>query len=89
MLAMANMLEIEGRIHQMDGIDVEKRFQDDIASRGHDTVGFLVDATNALIKLVMEYAEASKGEDQLESRRKLKEIQRLGYEIAHVAAMDR
>lgn len=59
--------------------------QEEAETQIQDIVEFLTGASTALSKLVEEYAEASKGEDQLEARRKLKEIQRLGHEIAHVA----
>ena len=81
--------ELEKLVQDMDDSDLEELLQEEAEAQVQDTVEFLTCASNALSKLVAEYAEASKGEDQLEARRKLKEIQRLGYEIAHVTDMDR
>ena len=81
--------ELEKLVQDMDDSDLEELLQEEAEAQIQDTVEFLTGASNALSKLVEEYAEASRGEDQLEARRKLKEIQRLGREIAHVTDMDR
>ena len=76
--------ELEKLVQEMDDSDLEELLQEEAEAQVQDTVEFLTCASNALSKLVAEYAEVSKGEDQLEARRKLKEIQQLGREIAHV-----
>ena len=81
--------ELEKLVQDMDDSDLDELLQEEAEAQIQDTVEFLTRASNALSKLVEEYAEASRGEDQLEARRKLKEIQRLGREIAHVTDMDR
>lgn len=80
--------ELEKLVRDMDDSDLDELLQEEAGAQIQDTVELLVDASNSLSKLVEEYAEASKGEDQLEARRKLKEIQRLGHEIAHVTEKD-
>ena len=81
--------ELEKLVRDMDDSDLDELLQEEAEAQIQDTVEFLTGASKSLSKLVEEYAEASKGEDQLEARRKLKEIQRLGYEIAHVTDMER
>ena len=76
--------EIEKLAYEMDDSDIDEilKEMDDEVIQG--TVNFLVNKTNALNELVMEYAEAAKADDQVNARRKLKEIKRTANEIAHV-----
>lgn len=76
--------EIERLAYEMDDSDIDEilKEMDDEVIQG--TVNFLVNKTNALNELVMEYAEAAKADDQVNARRKLKEIKRTANEIAHV-----
>ncbi|MBR3458809.1 MAG: hypothetical protein IKH16_11760 [Selenomonadaceae bacterium] len=77
--------EIEKLAYAMDDSDVDEILKEMEHEVIQDTVDFLMDKTNALNKLVVEYAEATKSEDQLNARRKLKELKGIANEIAHVA----
>ncbi len=76
--------ELEKLAHDMDDSDLEDLLKEESEMQIQGTVDFLNGATIALSRLVSEYEAASKSENQLEARRKLKEIQHLGNEIAHV-----
>ena len=76
--------ELETLVHDMDYSDLDELLQEEADSQIDDTVDFLKSATVALNDLVKDYSDASKDGNQLEARHKLKKIQRLGNEIAHV-----
>ena len=75
---------MEKLVHEIDDSDLEELFQEEAESQIQDTVEFLRSANAALNDLVRDYADANKSGNQLEARRKLKKIKRLGREIAHV-----
>lgn len=76
--------EIEKLVYAMDDSDLEEILKEEEDGIIQGTVEALVDKTNALSKLVMEYVEATKEDNQIGARRKLKEIKHIGYEIAHI-----
>lgn len=80
--------EIEKLAYAVDDSDLDevlKVMEEEVIQ---DTVDFLVDRTNTLNKLVMEYAEAAREEDELNARRKLNEVKSVANEIAHVTERD-
>ena len=80
--------EIEKLAYAVDDSDLDevlKAMEEEVIQ---DTVDFLVDRTNTLNKLVMEYAEAAREEDELNARRKLNEVKSVANEIAHVTERD-
>ncbi len=76
--------EFEKLVHEMDDSDLDELLQEESQAQIQDTVEFLSSAAVALNDLVRDYADANKSGNQIEARRKLKAIQRLGNEIAHV-----
>ena len=79
--------EIERLVYDMDDSDLEDILKEEEEAIIGDTVNFLTARVVKLQDLVMAYAEASKGEDELLTRRKLKEIQEVGSEIAQVTEL--
>ena len=80
--------EIEKLAYAVDDSDLDevlKAMEEEVIQ---DTVDFLVDRTNTLNKLVMEYAEAAREEDELNARRKLNGVKSVANEIAHVTERD-
>lgn len=76
--------ELEKLVYDMDDSDLDELLQEEAEAQIDDTIDFLKSATVALNDLVKDYADANKAGNQLEARRKLKEIQRIGNEIANV-----
>ena len=76
--------EIEKLAYEMDDSDLDEILKAEENGIIQGTVDALVEKNNTLNKLVEEYASAAKNEDQITTRCTLKEIQRLGHEIAHI-----
>ncbi len=76
--------EIEKLAYEMDDSDLDEILKEEEDGIIQGSADALIEKSNALNKLVEEYADAAKSEDQITARRKLKEIQRLGLEIAHI-----
>ncbi len=78
--------ELEKLVDEMDCSDLDELLQEE--AEIEDTVAFLVDKTNELNNLVMEYAEASREKNEVELRSKLKKIRKLGIELSHMAGRE-
>ena len=76
--------DLEKLVDEMDCSDLDELLQEETEAEIEDTVAFLVDNANALNKLVMEYAEASREGNELEARSKLKKIRQLGKVLCNV-----
>lgn len=80
--------ELEKLVDEMDCSDLDELLQEEAEAEIEDTVAFLVDKTNELNNLVMEYAEASREKNEVELRSKLKKIRKLGIELSHMAGRE-
>lgn len=69
---------------EMDDSDLADILQEDEEAAVQYTSEFLTAKAQELTVAVAEYAELCKDSDDLAARRKLKEIQKMGHDIAHV-----
>ena len=69
---------------EMDDSDLEDILREDEKAAVQYTSEFLTAKAQEFTVAVAEYAELCKGGDDLAARRKLREIQKMGHDIAHV-----
>jgi len=75
--------EFEDLVYSIEDEDIEEFLQADEEAEFEDSAKVLAQKAETLNSLAKEYAEVSKGEDQLAYMRTLKEIRELGRELAY------
>ena len=75
--------EFEDLVYSIEDEDIEEFLQADEEVEFEDSAKVLAQKAETLNSLAKEYAEVSKGEDQLAYMRILKEIREVGRELAY------
>ncbi len=81
-------LELEKLVDDMDCSDLDELFQEEAEKEVEDTVAFLVDSANELNRLVLQYTEASREGNELETIGKLRQIRQLGKNLYNVTEIN-